>query len=46
MNWLNIVKMDWNIYQDPQRIKNYVQKEKITPQDYTDITGQEYEGAV
>lgn len=46
MNWLYIVKLDWSIYQNPQRIKDYVEKGKITQQDYTTITGLSYEETV
>lgn len=38
--WEVQCRMDWDIYHDAIRIKLYVVKEKITEQQYTEITGE------
>lgn len=42
MNWLYIAAKDYEIYKDAERIRQYVLKEKITPLEFTDITGAAY----
>jgi uncharacterized XkdX family phage protein len=42
MNWFQLATNDWSIYYDPTRIGMYVQKGKITPEQYQQITGQTY----
>jgi hypothetical protein len=42
MDWFNIAQMDFRIYKEPQRIKQYVVKEKITAEHYQQITGEIY----
>jgi uncharacterized XkdX family phage protein len=42
MNWLLIAERDYDIYQDKERIKSYVQKGKITEIQYQEITGETY----
>jgi uncharacterized XkdX family phage protein len=45
MNWFLIAQRDWSIYGDMARIKNFVVMGKITPEQYTQITGETYVGA-
>lgn len=42
MDWFQIAQDDWNIYQDPTRIADYVKMGKITADQYQQITGQVY----
>jgi hypothetical protein len=42
MNWLYIATRDFAIYQDAERIKQYVIKGKITAAQFFDITGVVY----
>lgn len=43
MDWLAFAEMDFKIYQDPERIKQYVAKEKITAEEFHQVTGVVYE---
>jgi hypothetical protein len=43
MDWFLIASNDYKIYGDVARIKNYVIKGKITPEQYQIITGIAYE---
>jgi hypothetical protein len=43
MDWFLIASNDWKIYNDTTRIKNYVIKGKITPEQYQEITDVVYE---
>jgi uncharacterized XkdX family phage protein len=42
MNWMLFATNDWEVYRDAIRIANYVQKGKITPEQYEQVTGQTY----
>ena len=42
MNWLLLAQRDYEIYKDNTRIKGFVQKGKITEDQYKDITGETY----
>jgi Phage uncharacterised protein (Phage_XkdX) len=42
MNWFLLAQRDYEIYQDPIRIKGFVQKLKITETQYQEITGEIY----
>lgn len=43
MDWFSIAQMDFRIYEEPERIKQYVVKEKITADHYNQITGEIYQ---
>jgi uncharacterized XkdX family phage protein len=43
MNWFLIAQRDYNLYQDPARIKNFVNMGKITTDQYKEITGLDFE---
>jgi uncharacterized XkdX family phage protein len=42
MDWMVFAQNDWSVYHDTTRIGVYVQKGKITPEQYQQITGQAY----
>lgn len=42
MNWFLLAQRDWAIYHDAERIKGFVQKEKITVAQFEEITGETY----
>jgi uncharacterized XkdX family phage protein len=42
MNWFLLAQRDYEIYQDVNRIKGFVQKGKITEAQYQEITGETY----
>jgi hypothetical protein len=42
VDWYQAAKNDWEVYKDPSRIKKYVQFNKITPEQYEQLTGQTY----
>jgi hypothetical protein len=42
MDWYTFALIDFRIYREPERIKQYVIKEKITPEHYHQITGETY----
>jgi len=42
LNWFQIAQRDWSIYHDTSRIKSFVEKEKITIDQYTEITDEPY----
>jgi uncharacterized XkdX family phage protein len=42
MDWYQYAKSDWEVYHDSSRIKMYVQKGKITSEQYQAITGEPY----
>jgi Phage uncharacterised protein (Phage_XkdX) len=42
LDWFSLAERDYKIYQDNARIKAYVQNNKITPEQYLDITGEAY----
>ncbi len=42
MDWMLYARMDWGVYHDPTRIAVYVEQEKITPEQYKEITGLDY----
>jgi len=42
MNWFLLAQRDYEIYQDINRIKSFVQKGKITEAQYQEITGETY----
>jgi uncharacterized XkdX family phage protein len=42
MDWFQYARSDWEVYHDPNRIKVFVQKGKITTNQYQDITGEPY----
>jgi hypothetical protein len=42
MDWYSFALMDFRIYKEPGRIKQYVVNEKITGEHYKQITGEEY----
>jgi uncharacterized XkdX family phage protein len=42
MDWFQYAKSDWEVYHDTSRIKQYVLKGKITPEQYEAITGEAY----
>ena len=42
MDWFAFALIDFRIYKEPERIKQYVVKEKITAEHYQQITGQTY----
>jgi uncharacterized XkdX family phage protein len=42
MDWQLFAQNDWDVYHDPTRIAMYVQKGKITADQYQTITGQPY----
>lgn len=42
MNWFVIAQRDWSIYQDKARIASFVVKEKISAEQYQQITGEVY----
>jgi hypothetical protein len=43
MDWPIIAKTDYEIYQDSERVKEYVRFEKINAVQYEEITGEPYE---
>ncbi|PLR93184.1 XkdX family protein [Bacillus sp. T33-2] len=43
MDWFKLANNDWNIYHDPERIKQFVLKGKITAEQYEEITGEPYQ---
>lgn len=42
MDWFLFAQNDWEVYQDATRIAKYVQKSKITADQYQEITGEPY----
>jgi uncharacterized XkdX family phage protein len=42
MNWLQIAERDWATYHDTARISSFVEKGKITAEQYQEITGEAY----
>jgi uncharacterized XkdX family phage protein len=42
MDWFTVCKNDWEVYHDSTRIGMFVQKGKITPEQYQQITGEAY----
>ena len=40
--WEIQARFDWDVYHDKERIKVYVEKEKISEKLYQDITGEPY----
>jgi uncharacterized XkdX family phage protein len=42
MDWFQYAKNDWEVYHDTNRIRQYVLKGKITPEQYQTITGEAY----
>lgn len=42
MDWYTFALIDFKIYKEPERIKQYVIKEKITAEHYLQITGETY----
>ena len=42
MNYFLFAQNDWNVYHDKERIAMYVQKGKITADQYFEITGETY----
>ncbi|WLR53544.1 XkdX family protein [Mesobacillus subterraneus] len=42
MDWFKIALNDWSIYNDPSRIRKYVDFGKITQAQFTEITGESY----
>jgi hypothetical protein len=42
LDWFNLAERDYKIYQDNTRIKVYVQNNKITPEQFLEITGVTY----
>lgn len=42
MDWFSIAQNDWSVYQDISRIAKYVQYNKITAEQYQQITGAVY----
>lgn len=43
MDWLLAAQNDWSVYHDPTRIAKFVQFNKITPEQYAEITSLAYE---
>lgn len=43
MDWYHIAQKDWEIYRDHSRIAQYVAHGKLTPEQFKEITGEEYE---
>jgi uncharacterized XkdX family phage protein len=43
MDWFLFAQNDWDVYHDSTRIATYVQKGKITVDQYQQITGLTYE---
>jgi hypothetical protein len=43
MDWYTFALIDFRIYKEPERIKQYVIKEKITAEHYQQITGETYQ---
>lgn len=42
MDWLAIAQNDWEVYQDKERIRRFVEFGKITGTQYQVITGEPY----
>lgn len=42
MDWFGVAQDDWTYYQDPTRIADYVKYNKITADQYQQITGEVY----
>lgn len=42
MDWFKIAQSDWGFYRDTTRIKQYIQKGKITEIQCEEITGESY----
>lgn len=42
MDWFKIAKDDWAIYHDAARISKYVEFNKISPDQYREITDEPY----
>ena len=42
MDWFKHAQNDWDIYSEIDRIKKYVQFEKITKEQFQEITGEPY----
>jgi hypothetical protein len=42
VDWMLFAQNDWSVYYDPKRIGIYVQKGKITPEQYQQVTEQTY----
>jgi hypothetical protein len=37
MDWFKLAQNDWDVYQDPDRIRQFVNFGKITEEEYTKI---------
>lgn len=42
MDWFLAAQNDWDVYHDTSRIAKYVSFNKITPDQYQEITGEPY----
>lgn len=42
MDWYLVAQNDWSVYHDPTRIHKFVEFNKITAAQYTQITGEPY----
>jgi uncharacterized XkdX family phage protein len=42
MDWYLCAQNDWSVYHDTSRIATFVQKGKITTEQYQSITGEAY----
>lgn len=42
MDWFLAAQNDWDVYHDTSRIKKFVTYNKITPEQYQEITGEPY----
>lgn len=42
MDWYAAAQNDWSVYHDPTRIAKFVQFNKITADQYQEITGEPY----
>lgn len=42
MDWFLVAKNDWDVYHDKNRIGMFIQKGKITQEQYKEITGEPY----
>jgi hypothetical protein len=42
MNWFLIAQRDWSLYHDKTRIVSFVEKGKISAEQYEQVTGEIY----
>lgn len=42
MDWVYIAELDYSIYQDKMRLRNFVIKGKISETDFKNITSEDY----